>query len=350
MAQLTLSGIEKRFNNTLAVKDLSLDIKDGEFFALLGPSGCGKTTTMRMIAGLEAPSAGQIHIGEREVTALPPADRNVGMVFQDYALYPHMSVRDNIGYPLKVRGVRGSNYTERISAVAEQLQLGALLERRPGQLSGGQQQRVAVSRAVVHHADVFLFDEPLSNLDAKLRLEARAFLKRLQRELKMTVVYVTHDQVEAMALADRMAVMQGGVVQQVGAPLEVYRRPATTFVASFIGNPPMNLLPVTLERAGRWRCGDAQLTPDTPRPELVGRTLTLGLRPEHLLLDPAGELSGEVMAVEPLGVETILMLSVAGETVAVRLPGEAEPPSSGTLRLRPEWSRAVLFDEEGARL
>ncbi|GMA14207.1 ABC transporter ATP-binding protein (plasmid) [Deinococcus metallilatus] len=350
MAPLTLRGIEKRFGNTVAVQDLNLQVGDGEFFALLGPSGCGKTTTMRMIAGLEAPSAGRIQIGERDVTGLPPAERNVGMVFQDYALYPHMSVQDNIGYPLKVRGVRGPTYAERVSAVAEQLQLGPLLGRRPGQLSGGQQQRVAVSRAVVHHADVFLFDEPLSNLDAKLRLEARAFLKRLQRELKMTVVYVTHDQVEALALADRLAVMQGGVVQQVGAPLDVYRRPATTFVASFIGNPPMNLLPVTLESAGRWRCGDSLLRPHTPRPDLAGRSLTLGLRPEHLRPDPAGELSGEVLAVEPLGAETILMLKTAGETVAVRLPGEAEPPGSGRVTLQPEWGRAVLFDERGVRL
>lgn len=350
MAPLTLRGIEKRFGPTVAVQDLNLSVADGEFFALLGPSGCGKTTTMRMIAGLEAPSAGRIELGERDVTALPPAERNVGMVFQDYALYPHMSVQDNIGYPLKVRGVRGKGYAQRVSAVAEQLQLGPLLERRPGQLSGGQQQRVAVSRAVVHHADVFLFDEPLSNLDAKLRLEARAFLKRLQRELKMTVVYVTHDQVEAMALADRMAVMQGGVVQQVGAPLEVYRQPATTFVASFIGNPPMNLLPVTLETGERWRCGDALLHPETPRPDLAGRSLTLGLRPEHLQPDPQGELVGEVLTAEPLGAETILMLQVAGETVAVRLPGETEPPTAGTLRLRPDWRRSLLFDERGLRL
>ncbi|THF86762.1 ABC transporter ATP-binding protein [Deinococcus sp. KSM4-11] len=350
MAELTLQGLEKRFGAAAAVQAMNLMVQDGEFFALLGPSGCGKTTTMRMIAGLEAPTAGRISIGGRDVTALPAAERNVGMVFQDYALYPHMTVRDNIGYPLKVRGVRGPEYRRRVDEVAGQLQLAALLDRRPGQLSGGQQQRAAVSRAVVHPADVFLFDEPLSNLDAKLRLEARAYLKRLQRELGMTIVYVTHDQVEAMALADRMAVMQGGVVQQVGRPLDVYRNPATTFVAGFIGSPPMNLLSVQVQPGGTLRCGALTLTPPHDLGALAGRILSLGVRPEHLALDPAGELRGDVVAVELLGVETIVMVQVADTLIAVRLHGEAEVPAEAVVALRPDWNRTSLFDEEGKRL
>ncbi|MBZ0297786.1 MAG: ABC transporter ATP-binding protein, partial [Anaerolineae bacterium] len=217
---LTLDNIHKSFGSVKAVNGFNLDVADGEFIALLGPSGCGKTTTLRIIAGLETLDEGRVLIGGREVTELPPRERDIAMVFQDYALYPHMSIADNIGYPLKVRGVSKSDRNHRVTDVAGNLQIGNLLERRPGQLSGGQQQRVAVARAVVHHAQVFLFDEPLSNLDAKLRLEARAFLKHLQREVGVTSVYVTHDQAEAMALADRIVVMQSGEIMQVGSPLE----------------------------------------------------------------------------------------------------------------------------------
>src|SRR5690606_21250099 len=251
MAKVILDKVTRRFGSVVAVDQVSLDIHDGEFIALLGPSGCGKTTTLRLSAGLEQADGGRIFIGDRDVTQLPPRDRDIAMVVQDYALYPHMTILENIGYPLKVRGVGRDELTRRVTEVAERLQIGQLLERRPGQLSGGQQQRASVARAVVHHSQVFLFDEPLSNLDAKLRVEARAFLKRLQHELGITAVYVTHDQAEAMALADRIAVMQSGRIMQLGAPLDVYRRPANLFVASFIGSPPMNLLEARVDIGAR---------------------------------------------------------------------------------------------------
>src|SRR5688572_28342143 len=237
MASVKLSNLRKAFGEVQAVAGINLDIRDGEFVALLGPSGCGKTTTLRMISGLEIPTSGTIHIGARDVTHLPPRDRDVAMVFQDYALYPHMTIAENIGYPLKVRGTASAERTRRIREIATDLQIAELLERRPGQLSGGQQQRTALARAVIHRAQVFLFDEPLSNLDAKLRLEARAFLRHLQREVGVPGVYVTHDQSEAMVLADRIVIMNAGRIMQAGTPLDIYRHPANTFVASFIGHP-----------------------------------------------------------------------------------------------------------------
>ncbi|WP_322799180.1 ABC transporter ATP-binding protein, partial [Thermoflexus sp.] len=242
MAPIHLERVRKTFGPVVAVDDLTLTIEDGEFFALLGPSGCGKTTTLRLVAGLERPTGGRIFIGDRDVTDLPPQARDVAMVFQDYALYPHMTVMENIGYPLKVRRRPKPEIQKRVREVAQVLQITDLLDRRPGQLSGGQQQRAAVARALVHLPQAFLFDEPLSNLDAKLRLEARSFLKHLQKSLKITTIYVTHDQAEAMALADRIGIMDRGRLLQVGTPLEIYRRPRNTFVATFIGSPPMNLL------------------------------------------------------------------------------------------------------------
>ena len=241
--------LTKAFGKVVAVDQINLTIADGEFFALLGPSGCGKTTTLRMIAGLELPTSGTIRIGDQDMTDRSPRERDVAMVFQDYALYPHMTILENIGYPLKVRGISLAERKKRVGEVSQNLGIGYLLERRPGQISGGQQQRAAVARAVVHHAQVFLFDEPLSNLDAKLRFESRGFLKHLQKELNITTVYVTHDQAEAMALADRIAIMDHGKAVQVGSPQEVYLKPQTVFVASFLGNPPMNLLPCKLNLA-----------------------------------------------------------------------------------------------------
>jgi len=249
MASLTLDRLGKTFGSVQAVQDVSLSIADGEFISLLGPSGCGKTTTLRMVAGLESGDSGLIRIGDRDVTELPPRDRDIAMVFQDYALYPHMTVMENVGYPLKVRGVRPHELEARVREVASRLQIDSLLERRPGQLSGGQQQRVALGRAVVHHAQITLYDEPLSNLDTQLRNEARIFLKHLQREVGLTSLYVTHDQAEAMALSDRIVVMDHGRVMQFGSPMDIYRRPANTFVASFIGSPPMNLLECTVDQA-----------------------------------------------------------------------------------------------------
>jgi ABC-type sugar transport system ATPase subunit len=358
MARVQLHDVCKRFGHVTAVESANLSIGDGEFFALLGPSGCGKTTTLRLIAGLETPTSGRIVIGERDVTELAPRDRDVSMVFQDYALYPHMTILDNVGYPLKVRGVPRPEIQSRVGAVAESLRINHLLDRRPAQLSGGQQQRAAVARCVVHSPQVFLFDEPLSNLDAKLRLEARGFLKHLQKEVGITAVYVTHDQAEAMALADRMAVMSEGRIIQVGSPLAVYRRPETTFVASFIGNPPMNLIPCRLALAD----GSAALsTPSfgldiTPlRPRLAaslhnGDTVMLGIRPEHMTLCAESmpcTMPGQVYAIQPLGSEVLVLVQVDDTTIAVRLFTDDPPLQAQHVHVGLTMERVMLYDSAG---
>jgi len=361
MAHIELREMSKRFGPVTAVDRVNLTIQDGEFFALLGPSGCGKTTTLRLIAGLEPPTSGQIIIGDREVTAMPPRDRDVAMVFQDYALYPHMTILENVGYPLKVRGKAAEEIRERVSEVARQLAIGELLARRPAQLSGGQQQRAAVARAVVHKPQVFLFDEPLSNLDAKLRLEARGFLKHLQHELGVTTVYVTHDQAEAMALADRIAVMNQGKVVQVGSPLEVYRRPQTTFVAGFIGNPPMNLLPCTLSYTGnaaylsgeQFRLDVSRLY-DRLRGALPdGGPVILGIRPEHLTLcAPAApnSLPGEVYALQPLGAECLFLIQVEGTTLSVRLWGDEISECPPATSVQVNLDRLLIYRQDTGEL
>ncbi|MCK1812819.1 ABC transporter ATP-binding protein [Streptomyces sp. XM4011] len=323
MAAISLTGLTKVYPGDVTALDaLDLEIRDGEFFALLGPSGCGKTTLLRTIAGLESATGGTVAIGEREVTALPPGRRDVAMVFQDYALFPHMTVRDNIGYPLKIRKTPAARRSAKAAEVAAELGLADYLARRPGQLSGGQQQRVALARAMACHPSVFLFDEPLSNLDARLRLEARTFLKRLQRELGVTTVFVTHDQAEALALADRIAVLEAGRIRQLGTPTEIYRRPANTFVASFIGSTPMNLLPGTVR--GAWvRVGDALLPgpigTDAAAALPDGAEVVYGIRPEYLrytaqhAADVPGALPGRVTVIENLGSTQLLTLDpVAG--------------------------------------
>jgi ABC-type sugar transport system ATPase subunit len=355
MPHLVLENLTKRFGAVTAVDNVSLGIEAGEFFALLGPSGCGKTTAMRLVAGLEQAAGGSIFIGGKEVTRLPPRERNVAMVFQDYALYPHMTVLDNIGYPLKVRGVERKELVERVKSVGTSLQLEGLMDRRPSQLSGGQQQRAAVGRAVVHHAEVFLFDEPLSNLDAKLRHEARAFLKKLQRNLGVTTIFVTHDQAEAMALADRIGIMNEGKIVQVGTPVEVYRLPQTTFVANFLGSPPMNLLKVRY----RQRAFEGQgFTLDaSPWDKLLqgreGEALTLGVRPEHLQLcseDTLNAISGEVYALEPLGPETLITLSVGGAFTVVRIFADEPPQVDGQAFVHFAPKHLHLFDATGKRI
>ncbi len=361
MAGVTFRGLSKAFGTVLAVDDVSFEIRDGEFVCLLGPSGCGKTTTLRLIAGLEQPSSGTIHIGERDVTAVPPKGRDVGMVFQDYALYPHMTILDNIGYPLKVRGVASDERAARVREVAQNLQIGTLLERRPAQISGGQQQRTSVARAVVHKPQVFLFDEPLSNLDAKLRLEARSFLKHLQRELGVTAVYVTHDQAEAMALADRIAVMQDGRVVQMAPPLEVYRRPATTFVANFLGSPPMNLLKLQLRRSGTLRLEADSIS--LPLEGAVATRLadafaedadvTLGIRPEHVqLAAEAGPwtLAGDLYAVESLGPESLVTLRIAEDLLTVRIFSDDPPELGERVFARLDARRVHVFRDGGERV
>jgi multiple sugar transport system ATP-binding protein len=339
MADIELRRLVKEYpGGVRAVDGLDLTIADGEFFALLGPSGCGKTTLLRSIAGLETVTSGGIAIGGRDVTHMSPGARDIAMVFQDYALFPHMTVRDNIAYPLRIKKVGKQERHVKADETAEGLSLGHLLDRRPGQLSGGQQQRAALARAVVSHPQVFLFDEPLSNLDARLRLEARTFLKRLQRDLGVTTVFVTHDQAEALAMSDRMAVMDAGRIRQVGTPREVFQRPTSTFVASFIGSTPMNLLDATVDRDTLRVAGATLPLPAEARPHVSdGERLVFAARPEYMSLrtepEPAG-LAGVVAIVENMGVGSLVSLEVAGPAdatsiVQVSVP-EGEEPEIGS--------------------
>jgi len=360
MAGLTFHNISKKFGAVTAVDDVSFEIQDGEFVCLLGPSGCGKTTTLRLIAGLEKPSDGSIIIGDKEVTSADPKLRDIGMVFQDYALYPHMTITENIAYPLKVRGFSKAERRKRAAEVARSLQIEGLLDRRPGQISGGQQQRTSVARAVVHKPKVFLFDEPLSNLDAKLRLEARGFLKHLQKDLGVTAIYVTHDQAEAMALADRMAVMDSGRIVQMGPPLEVYHRPATTFVANFLGSPPMNLLPVEISRTTEkveLRGSGFSLDATSHREQFLnleqGTSLIIGIRPEHLSLEQSKNswsIPGQVYVVEPLGPESVVTLTVGDYLVTVRIFDDTPPQVSGNTQVQIDPEHIHLFRNSGERI
>ena len=310
MATVTLNAIGKRYDHAAspAVEGVTFDVADGEFFVLLGPSGCGKSTTLRMIAGLESITEGELAIDGRRMNQVPARDRDIAMVFQSYALYPHMTVYDNMAFGLRRRGLARAELDRRVQQAAGILGLGPYLARRPHALSGGQRQRVAVGRAIVRDPKVFLFDEPLSNLDAALRASTRQELSRLHRRLGATMIYVTHDQVEAMTMAGRICIMDHGRVAQIGAPLDVYRRPATTFVAGFLGSPPMNLVPAH-GSDGMVRVGAAALPAPFPVP---AGAVTLGIRPEDLELADDGPLRGEVVAVEPLGAETILAVRLAG--------------------------------------
>ena len=333
MAKVSMHNVVKRFGDTTVIPDLNLDIADGEFVVLVGPSGCGKTTSLRMIAGLELASAGQISIGERDVTNLMPGKRNCAMVFQNYALYPHMTVADNITYGLRVRGVPKEEIDGLLKEAARILGLEPYLDRRPKQLSGGQQQRVAIGRAIVRQPDVFLFDEPLSNLDAKLRVEMRTEIKQLHRRLGNTIVYVTHDQVEAMTLADRVVVMNHGVIEQVAPPIELYEKPANRFVAGFIGAPAMNFLPATMD-SGNVILSSGETIP-VVTPNGTDRTeLLVGIRPEHVVgVDTGqGQITMNVMEIEPLGPHKLLIGEVSGERfvaqVDVHFPVEIDRQAS----------------------
>jgi ABC-type sugar transport system ATPase subunit len=321
MPGVTLESVTKRFAaGAVAVDDLSLDIADGEFMILVGSSGCGKTTALRMIAGLEKPTSGAIRIGDQVVNEVSARDRDIAMVFQNYALYPHMTVARNLGYPLRQRRMPRAQVAQRVREVAEMLGLEELLKRRPGQLSGGQRQRVAMGRALVREPEVFLLDEPLSNLDAKLRVQMRAALKRLHGRLGITTVYVTHDQVEAMTLGDRIAVLSDGKLQQLGAPQEVYDHPANVFVAGFIGSPPMNLLRGRV-RSGEATAGDLVV----PAPGVPDSDVYVGVRPECLRPATNGmpTLGFEVAVVEPLGDEVIVHGTVGAELIGAA-PEESE--------------------------
>ncbi len=354
MARVTLEKVAKRFGDTLVIPRLDLVIEDGEFVVLVGPSGCGKTTTLRMIAGLEETSEGRVLIGERDVTRVPPGKRNCAMVFQSYALYPHMTVRDNITYGLRVRRVPKEEIERLLAEAVRILGLEEFLDRRPKQLSGGQQQRVAIGRAIVRQPEVFLFDEPLSNLDAKLRVEMRTEIRQLHRRLGNTVVYVTHDQVEAMTLADRVCVMHRGRIEQIAAPLELYEKPANTFVAAFIGTPAMNFLDARyLVEAGRpaVRLGDG--TPlDLARGVAGGdeRPVRLGIRPEHV--EVAGEGRGfalRIREIEPLGPAKLLIGEVAGDRFVAQVDAHLPVELGALCRLSVPPDKIHLFDPESGR-
>ncbi|WP_458097148.1 ABC transporter ATP-binding protein [Roseomonas sp. WA12] len=364
MATVHLEDVCKRYGGAgslTAVQDVNLTVADGEFMVLLGPSGCGKSTTLRMIAGLESISSGRLTIDGREMNAVPAKDRDIAMVFQSYALYPHMTVADNLSFGLKRRGTPKPEVERRVTQTAVMLGLGELLARRPAALSGGQRQRVALGRAIVREPKVFLFDEPLSNLDAALRVATRNELTRLHRRLGATMIYVTHDQVEAMTMGSRICVMNRGCIAQVGAPLEVYREPADIFVASFLGSPPMNILGARLRRSGggvvaevagavlpltRW--SDAALSS-----LLAGSgEVSFGIRPEDLVLlgpdDPDGPaITGQVVGVEPLGAETLMQVDTAGGEITARLHRDARAEPGTTLRFGVPSQACYIFGPDG---
>ncbi len=352
MAGIAVRGVSKSFDRgrVAAVSDVDLTVADGEFFVLLGPSGCGKTTLLRMIAGLDFADSGTVTIGQRDVTTLPPRQRDLAMVFQNYAVFPHLTVFQNIAFGLKMKHADTRTIDERVRWAADMVELSGLLQRRPGQLSGGQRQRVAVARAIAAGPSVLLMDEPLSNLDALLRLKFRSDLKRIVHELKTTTIYVTHDQVEALSLGDRLAVMREGRIVQCDTPLRVYERPVSTFVGGFIGNPPMNFLPATIEVTG----GQPQARVGAhgfPVPEelrgFTGRQLLAGIRGENLVASAApapGAVPGRVRVVEPLGSHVLVTVTVTGTEVKVIAPADFAAAEDADLWLRPVTEKVRWFD------
>jgi multiple sugar transport system ATP-binding protein len=343
VAAIRVEHVTKSFGKTTALRDVSLDVRDGEFMVLLGPSGCGKTTLLRSVAGLERVGTGRVSIGERNVTDLAPRDRDIAMVFQSYAVFPHMSVRDNIGFGLRMHRRPKDEIRRRVDDVAELLGLGRFLDRYPAQLSGGQRQRVAVARAIVMDAPVLLMDEPLSNLDALLRLQARADLKRLHREVKRTTIYVTHDQVEAMSMGDRIAVMRDGEIVQVDTPMAIYDRPASQFVGGFIGSPPMNFLRGT-QRDGVFAGDGFELRRPAPPARADAREILLGIRAEHLHVN-GDDLNARVLVVEPLGSHALITALIGKTPVKVQAPVDSavkpdEPVGLGLDADRVRWMNA----------
>ncbi len=344
--EVRLTGVGKSFGETAVLRDVDLEIRPGEFFSLLGPSGSGKTTTLRIIAGLETASHGQVYLDGTDATLAPPGDRDVAMVFQSYALYPHMTVFDNIAFPLKMIRTPAAGIAAAVREAAARVRIGHLLERRPGQLSGGQQQRCALARAIVRKPALFLLDEPLSNLDAKLRIETRVELKRLQRSLDVTAVYVTHDQEEAMSLSDRMAIFMDGRIVQIGTPEEVFSRPATVEVAAFLGNPPMNVLPARLA-GGRAAIGSASF--ELPRLAALGeREVTLGIRPSDVALDGAGA-PATVTLCELLGEDVIIDLDLGGQLLRAKSAGRTRLAEGEQVRVRIDPARLHVFDRASGR-
>jgi multiple sugar transport system ATP-binding protein len=356
MATVTLKDARKSFGNVEIIKGVNLNIADGEFCVFVGPSGCGKSTLLRMIAGLEDITSGSLQIGGKEMADVESADRGVAMVFQSYALYPHMTVRDNVGFGLKMTGHDRADIERRTKRAADMLQLGPLMERKPSQLSGGQRQRVAIGRAIVREPEVFLFDEPLSNLDAALRVQMRIELGKLHADLKSTMIYVTHDQVEAMTMADKIVVLHSGIIEQVGSPLELYHRPNNMFVAGFIGSPKMNFIPVTVSSVkGKTATfalpGDHKIAvPLTGEIPSLGDKLTLGVRPEHVELGgkSAGSVKAKVRAAEYLGSETMFYATLTdGSDISVKAGGLAKEKSGDTLSLVLPPAACHVFNADG---
>ncbi len=365
MAEVALRNVVKRFDNVEVVRNISLDIPDNEFVVLVGPSGCGKSTTLRMIAGLEEISAGDIYIGGEIVNDLPPKDRDIAMVFQNYALYPHMSVFDNMAFGLKLRKFPKADIKKRVDEAARILDITTLLDRKPKALSGGQRQRVAMGRAIVRNPKVFLFDEPLSNLDAKLRVQMRTEIKKVHQTVKTTTVYVTHDQVEAMTLADRVVVMNAGVIEQVGTPQELYHNPATRFVAGFIGSPAMNFLPCQIvEGSGGGiavHVNERILLPVPParveryRP-YKGKPMVFGMRPEHLFEHHEQGRPGwervdlKVDVVEPMGMETMVHFFLGGDPICARVAPETEAHPEQMLALTADMNNMHLMEGDSGKV
>jgi multiple sugar transport system ATP-binding protein len=347
MAQVKISNAVKRYGAHQVLGGVSLDIEDGEFTVLVGPSGCGKSTLLRMIAGLEDISEGSVSIGAKIVNALPPKERDIAMVFQNYALYPHMTVEQNMAFSLRISGMAKAEQQRRVGDAANILGLSSLLQRLPRQLSGGQRQRVAMGRAIVRKPKVFLFDEPLSNLDAKLRVVMRAEIKSLHQRIKTTTVYVTHDQVEAMTMADKIVVMNKGRIEQVGTPLDLYNSPSNLFVAGFIGSPAMNFIEGTLTKADATSItlDDVLTLPMGPKHlRMTGQKVIYGIRPEHLLIDRERGIPAEIQLVEPMGSETQLMVSVGGRALTMLVREQIAVRVGDTIPVYPIPDQAMLFD------
>ena len=343
MASVQIAGVRKAYGATQVIHGVDIDIDDGEFVILVGPSGCGKSTLLRMIAGLENISGGEIRIGPRVVNDVPPKERDIAMVFQNYALYPHMTVSDNMAFSMKLRKAPKAEIDERVGKAAGILGLDKLLDRYPRQLSGGQRQRVAMGRAIVRDPQVFLFDEPLSNLDAKLRVQMRTEIKELHQRLKTTTVYVTHDQIEAMTMADKIVVMHDGIVEQMGAPLELYDRPANLFVAAFIGSPSMNLLKGTITPTGFETEGGVVWPIGSHPADSNGKAAVFGIRPEHIQLDPNG-LKAEVVVVEPMGSETQVVARCGGQTLTCVFRERITAKPGEMISITPDTNVTHLFD------
>ena len=346
MANVSINSAGKYSGALEVLKGVSVDIEDGAFVVLVGPSGCGKSTLLRMIAGLEQITSGEIEIGDRVVNDLPPKERDIAMVFQSYALYPHMTVSQNMGFSLKLKGTPKQQINEKVNRAAEILGLEALLDRYPRQLSGGQRQRVAMGRAIVRDPQVVLFDEPLSNLDAKLRVQMRGEIKELHQRLKTTTIYVTHDQVEAMTMADKIVVMRDGVIEQMGSPLDLYDRPQNLFVAGFIGSPAMNFIPGKMD-------GNTFVTEDgvrLPVPKGDPRAVTYGIRPEHLHLDEANGIPLEVVVLEPTGSETQVLGRLGSKSVNGIFRERIKAQPGDKIKVSPDLSVVHLFDAEGKRV